>query len=39
MAIPDIEIKFNKTGFEKEEVMENFNNSKVKYYLWREDVV
>ena len=39
MAIPDIEIKFNKTGFEKEEVMENFNNSKVKYYLWGEDVV
>ena len=34
MAIPDIEIKFNKTGFEKEEVMENFNNSKVKYYSW-----
>lgn len=34
MAIPDIEIKFNKTGFEKEEVMENFNNSKVEYYLW-----
>ena len=39
MAIPDIEIKFNKTGFEKEEVMENFNNSKVKYYLWGEGVV
>lgn len=34
MTIPDIEIKFNKTGFEKEEVMENFNNSKVKYYSW-----
>lgn len=33
MAIPDIEIKFNKTGFEKEEVLENFNNSKVEYYL------
>lgn len=38
MAIPDIEIKFNKTGFEKEEVLENFNNSKVKYYLWGEAV-
>lgn len=40
MAIQDIEIKFNKTGFEKEEVMENFNNSKVKYYsCGGEDVV
>lgn len=38
MAIPDIEIKFNKTGFEKKEVLENFNNSKVKYYLWNEAV-
>lgn len=38
MAIPDIEIKFNKTGFEKKEVLENFNNSKVKYYLWGEAV-
>ena len=34
MTIPDIEIKFNKTGFEKKEVLENVNNSKVKYYLW-----
>ena len=39
MAIPDIEIKFNKKKKKKKEVLENFNNSKVKYYLWGEDVV